>query len=110
MRYNLDMKKFRKEDLARRYCEYLGLRLEVMRRPDGQISVVRCCSTDQKSRPAEYPSFKGFFFGDGSSYGMCEKVPDYFYDDDDEWNRINDMIIPASNLDELELELAARGF
>lgn len=106
------MKKSREEDLARRYCEYLGLSLDVTRCPNGKILAVKVHPTGlfRSAGFAEYQSFKSFFFGNSNSYGMCEKLPDIYYIEDNTWNRINNIIIPATTLDELEMQLAVRGF
>ena len=108
----MNMKKSREEDLARRYCEYLGLQLHVTRRPNGKILAVEVHPTEPNAvASAEYLSFRSFFFGDDLMYGMCEKIPENFSGTDTAvWNEINDMIIPASTLDELEMQLSVRGF
>lgn len=97
--------------LAERYCEYLGANMKYSLTDTGLLIAV--WPKDETSFDCfYYHGWDGFFFGDEEPYhigGLCRSHWSTVSANTG-WGRIRQRIIAVSCLDELELQLSARGF
>ena len=98
--------------LAERYCEYIGANMEYSPTDTDDLLIAVWPKDETPYDCFYYRSWDGFFFGDEEPYhigGLCRS---HWFTASAKtgWGRIRQRIIAVSSLEELELQLAARGF